>query len=135
MLTGNIYELGTRHGVTFTFRGTIGIPDLWKLIPDELNVIWQELIALREKKAKASLLATQSKADFVLELKIAIVEDIFNKLKAETEARAAFKLTQAKIDRLTAIAAEQDEAQERQLSREELAAQIAALKEQQAAIL
>lgn len=78
----DIYKEGLRRKLRFPCRGTIAIQHLFDLTLDNLNQIYQELIAESAAKPKDSLLDTPTQ-DVELELKIAIVKDVFETLRGE----------------------------------------------------
>jgi len=82
-----IFEEGTRLDVQFSYKGQIGIPDLWHLDFDALNSIYKSLFSLKKSSSEESLLKTRKKEDEILDLKIAIVKHIFEVKQEEENER------------------------------------------------
>jgi len=72
----NIFEEATRASLTFEYRGTIGVEDLWDLPLPALDSIYKSLKSI-VKQSEEGLLNTRTSKDKELELKIAVVTRVF----------------------------------------------------------
>lgn len=84
-MTDNIFEKGTRLNVRFEHKGSIGLEELWDLSSEELNSIYVKLVSSLKSK-EVGLLKTKKKEDEILDLKVKIVEHIFE-VKEEEETK------------------------------------------------
>lgn len=83
----NIFEHATREKFRFPYKGLISVEDLWDLGEAQLDSIYRNLNAQKKKNDEASLLATKSAEDEVLEVKIQIVKYIFDQKRADADTR------------------------------------------------
>lgn len=106
----NIYKQAMRKKYRFEFKGLRSVEELWDLTVEELDSIFQALVAQRKLKSEESLLSTQNIETQDLDLKIEVIRDIVATLlqeKAERENLASRALQRQKI--LEAIARKKDE--------------------------
>jgi NAD(P)H-nitrite reductase large subunit len=111
MSNTNIFEKATRLKITFNFKGTISIYDLWDLKLEDLDVLYRQLN--KESKTSAAegeglLGSRKTKADAVLDLKKEIVKYIFTVLSEEKDKKAAQALRKQKGQELLALIAEKE---------------------------
>ena len=111
MSNTNIFEKATRLKITFNFKGTISIYDLWDLKLEDLDVLYRQLN--NESKTSAAegeglLGSRKTKADAVLDLKKEIVKYIFTVLSEEKDKKAAQALRKQKGQELLALIAEKE---------------------------
>lgn len=111
MSNTNIFEKAARLGVTFPWKGSVNIYDLWNLQLGELDALYRQLS--KESKNSAAegegLLSTRkSKADAILELKKELVKYVFTVLSEEKEKKASQALRKQKGQELLALIAEKE---------------------------
>lgn len=101
----NIFEEATRAGLTFEYKGTIGVEDLWDLPLTALDSVYKSLKST-VKQSEEGLLNTRSSKDKELELKIAVVTRVFevkqeelNEKKLATEKREKKQKLMAVLER------------------------------------
>ena len=130
MSIDNLFEKALRNGVTFTYKGTISLYDLWNLKLEQLDEIYRSL----SKEAKTSeaegegLLATRAtKASSALKLKLDIVKYVFETLAAEKDKKAKAAERKQKAQELLALISEKEGDALKGKSLEELRAQFAQL--------
>lgn len=130
MSIDNLFEKALRNGVTFAYKGTISLYDLWNLKLEQLDEIYRTL----SKEAKTSeaegegLLATRAtKASSALKLKLDIVKYVFETLAAEKDKKAKAAERKQKAQELLALISEKEGDALKGKSLEELRAQFAQL--------
>lgn len=126
----NIFEKATRLKITFQFRGTISIYDLWDLKITDLDLLYRSLN--KELKNSASegegLLATRkTKADALLELKLELVKYVYGVLTAEAEKRAKAAERKLKSDAILDRMAKKQESELDAMSLEDLKKELDAI--------
>lgn len=101
----NIFEEATKLGLTFEYKGTIQVQDLWDLPLVALDSVYKSLKSA-VKQHEEGLLNTRSSKDKELELKIAIVTRVFevkqeelNQKKLATEKREKKQKLMAVLER------------------------------------
>lgn len=121
----NIFEEATRLGLTFEYRGTITIEDLWNLSLVELNSIYKSLSKLSKQNEEEGLLDSRAtKADKELELKIQVVKRVFEVLQAEEIERKQATQKRVKKEKLKEILERKQNQELENKSPEELEALI-----------
>lgn len=130
MSIDNLFEKALRNKVTFAYKGTITLYDLWDLKLEQLDEIYCTL----SKEAKTSeaegegLLATRAtKASSALKLKLDIVKYVFETLAAEKDKKAKAAERKQKAQELLALISEKEGDALKGKSLEELRAQFAQL--------
>ena len=104
--TTNLFELATRKKFLFPYKGQITVYDLWDLSLKNLDAVFKALSAEKKQASEASLLATKSPEDEILEAKIAIVQHIFNVKTAEAAAAKQAVADRQKAQQIQAIIAD-----------------------------
>ena len=126
-MENNIFEIATRNKYRFTYKGTIGVEDLWDLGVTALDSIFKGLKAQEKQAQEESLLSSPTKADLELETKIAIIKHIVQIKQKEAEDRKNARVRADQKKRIAEIiAAKQDQALQNK-SVEELSTMLAAL--------
>jgi len=82
-----MFEMATRTKMRFTYRGQIGVEDLWSLSIENLDSVFKVLNSQLKQVKEESLLSKKTKEDEVLDTKIEIVKYIFTTKLAEREIR------------------------------------------------
>lgn len=130
MSIDNLFEKALRNKVTFNFKGTISLYDLWDLKLEEIDSLYRTL----SKEAKATesegegLLATRTtKANAAIKLKLDILKYVFETLRAENEKKEKSAERKRKSQELLALISEKEGDALKGKSVEELRAEFAAL--------
>ena len=107
----NIFELATREGLRFNFKGSSLTEDLWHLSIEQLDGIFKGLNAQAKQASEESLLSAKSDIDKILDLKIEIVKHIVAvKLREVASAKAQSEKAEKKQKLLEILANKQDDA-------------------------
>jgi len=124
-----MFEKASRMRLRFklTGYGNLSVEDLWALTDTELNDAYMALAA-KVKKAEVESLMTDSKRDSVLNLKLAIIHRIFDIKREERLARTDKARTRLKVERITEILAQKQDAALIGKTEEELRAYVEELK-------
>src|SRR5690625_5195045 len=88
MSNKNLFEIATREGYRFPFRGMINVEDLWQLSVHDLDSIFKELNSQVKQIEEESLLNFKTEQDEELSGKIEIVKHIVQVKLDEAEARS-----------------------------------------------
>ncbi len=105
----SIFEKAARQKVRFQHNGTITTEDLWDLSLVSLDNIYKNLKA-QQNNAVEGLLTVKTKADELLDLKLAVVAHVFSeKMHAKKAKEAAAELAERNKKILGIIADKQDE--------------------------
>lgn len=73
-----MFETAIRNKFRFAYKGNITVEDLWDLNINQLDLIYKDLMSESKKANEESLLATKSKNQEVIEIKIEIIKYIVN---------------------------------------------------------
>lgn len=92
----NIFKYAAKHALRFPYKGMISVEDLFDLNTEELNAIYKTLKKQQKTDAGESLIEDKTNEDTQLEVKIAIVTEIFNDKQAASDRakKAAMRKTQ-----------------------------------------
>lgn len=105
-----MFETAIRNKFRFTFKGSITVEDLWDLNINQLDLIYKDLMSESKKANEESLLATKSKNQETLEVKIAIIKYIVNtKLEQINEIKKEKEVKEQKQKIMTILNDKQDE--------------------------
>lgn len=85
--TINLFEVATRQGLRFPFKGQISTEDLWTLSVENLDTIFKTLNSEQKKVSEESLLNVKSSEDEELDTKIKIIKHIVSVKIEESNAR------------------------------------------------
>lgn len=121
----NIFEIATRNKYRFSYKGTIGVEDLWDLNVTALDTIFKGLKMQEKQSQEESLLHTKTKEDVELETKIAIVRRIVEVKQQEVANKKAAKEKAEQKKKIMAVLAEKQDAALYEKSEAELAAMLA----------
>ena len=123
----NIFKYAAKKQLRFPYKGLISVEDLFNLGLTELDSVYKVLKKQQKSSSEESLISDKTPQDTELEIKLAIVKEIFDdkKIAMDKTKKAAEKKVQAqKI--LEIMNKKQDEALQN-MSQEELQAQLNAL--------
>lgn len=98
----NIFEQATRAGLTFEYKGTISTEDLWHLGLEALNSIYKNLES-SVKQSEGGLLRTRNTKDKELELKMQVVQHVFETVQAELEEKKNAAVKRQKKEKLKEV--------------------------------
>ena len=123
----DMFEIATRRKYRFQFNGSLTVEDLWDLFPESLDKIFKNLNAQRKQTQEESLLASKTKEDEDLMLKIEIVKYIVEVKLAEKEARAKAKEVKEQKQKIMAILDEKKDKALHDMTTEQLEAMLKGL--------
>jgi hypothetical protein len=118
----NIFERAAREKTRFTFKGSIGVEELWDLSLTNLDTIYGNLETELEGLPKKSLLSTNSKQREEIEFKQEIIKHIVETKKIEAEQKSIAKENSAKKQMILDILAKKQNQSYENMSVEELTA-------------
>ena len=118
----NIYKFAAEHALRYPYKGSITTEDLFNLTVRQLDEIHIALKRQVRKNNDESLLAATDKTDedIELEVKIAIVKDIFNSKQEQAKLRRDALEKQKYNQKIAGIIAEKEDAALRNKSVDEL---------------
>lgn len=118
----NIYKFAAEHALRYPYKGSITTEDLFNLTVRQLDEIHIALKRQVRKNNDESLLAATDKTDedIELEVKIAIVKDIFNSKQEQAKLRRDALEKQKYNQKIAGIIAEKEDAALRDKSVDEL---------------
>jgi len=125
--TTNIFEVATRNGFRFQFKGMISVEDLWTLNVRELDSVFKTLNSQLKQVKEESLLEVKTKQDEELDMKIEIVKYIVKVKQEEAEKQLHAKSLKEQKQKLMEIYASKKDEDLLKKSPEEIKAMIDAL--------
>lgn len=94
-MTDNIFKYAAKKGLRFPYKGSASTEDLFNLSIEELDSVYKTLKKQQKTNTDESLIETKTQDDIMLNVKIAIVKEIFDdkqtaiiKAKKAAEKRA-----------------------------------------------
>ena len=123
----NVFKYAAKKQLRFPYKGLISVEDLFNLGLTELDSVYKVLKKQQKSSSEESLISDKTPQDTELEIKLAIVKEIFDdkKIAMDKAKKTAEKKAQAqKI--LEIMNKKQDEALQN-MSQEELQEQLNAL--------
>lgn len=125
MAITNIFKYAAKKSLRFPYKGSLSVEDLFKLDMNSLDAVYKTLKKQQKASNEESLIEEKTTEDRELEVKIAIVKEIFDDKKAAVEKAKKAAANKAKNQRILEILAKkQDEALEN-MTEDELKAQLA----------
>ena len=122
--TKDLFKAAAKKKYRFSYKGVIGVEDLFDLTPEQLDEIYRSLKRKQKDSAGESLLQA-TKEDSVLSDKIEIVSIIFKDKQEAKEKAAKAAEKKAQMDRIRDIMHDKKDAVLRDKSIEELEAMLA----------
>lgn len=116
----NIFEVATRNGFRFQYKGMISVEDLWVLNVRELDSIFKGLNSQLKQVQEESLLDVKTKQDQELDMQIEIVKHIVKVKQEEENVRLQAKEQKAKKQKLMEILSEKEDESLKNMSAEEI---------------
>jgi hypothetical protein len=123
----NIFKYAAKHALRFQYKGQITVEDLFDLNIDELNAIYKTLKKQQKTDAGESLIVDKTASDTELEVKIAIVTEIFNDKQAAADKAKKAAVRKAQTQKILDIMSQKQNEALSNMSVEELQAQLDAL--------
>lgn len=124
MAVQNIFKYAAKKGLRFYYKGVITVEDLFKLDLNGLDTVYKNLKKEQKSSDEESLIDDKTPADKELEIRLAIVKEIFDDKKRAMDKAKKVAESKAKNQRILEILAKkQDEALE-SMSEDELKAQL-----------
>jgi len=126
----NLYEKALRAGITFTYKGTISLYDLWNSKLEELDAIYSSLseeAAKMESKGKGLIATRATKASSIVNLKMEMVKHVFEVLSAEKDKREKSAERKRQAQEILTLISEKEGDARRGKSIDELRAEFAKL--------
>ena len=110
MITQNIFKYAAKKSLRFPYKGLICTEDLFDLDMNALDLIYKTLKKQQKASDEESLIDEKTAEDTELEVKLAIVKEIFNDKKLAAEkAKKAFEKRIQKQKILDIMSRKQDE--------------------------
>ena len=120
----NIFKYAAKNALRFPYKGMASVEDLFDLGLNELDNIYKTLKKQQKNDAGESLIEDKTPQDTQLEVKIAIVKEIFDDKKASIDRAKKTAEKKAQAQKILSIMnRKQDEALQN-MSMEELQAQL-----------
>ena len=123
----NIFKYAAKHALRFPYKGMISVEDLFDLNTEELNAIYKTLKKQQKTDAGESLIEDKTNEDTQLEVKIAIVTEIFNDKQAAADRAKKSAIRKAQTQKILDIMSQKQNEALSNMSVEELQAQLDAL--------
>ena len=125
MAITNIFKYAAKKSLRFPYKGSLSVEDLFKLDMNSLDAVYKTLKKQQKASNEESLIEEKTAEDKELEVKLAIVKEIFDDKKAAADKAKKAAANKAKNQRILEILAKkQDEALEN-MTEDELKAQLA----------
>ena len=125
MAITNIFKYAAKKSLRFPYQGSLSVEDLFKLDMNSLDAVYKTLKKQQKASNEESLIEEKTTEDKELEVKLAIVKEIFDDKKTAAEKAKKAAANKAKNQRILEILAKkQDEALEN-MTEDELKAQLA----------
>lgn len=119
-MENNMYKVAAQKKMRFPYKGTISVEDLFDLSVTALDEVYKNLAKQVKKAEEESLLKVSTPEDKELEIKLAIVKEIFAEKQEALEAKKVEAEKKAHNQKIMAIIAQKKEAELQNMSVEEL---------------
>lgn len=126
-MTKNIFKYAARHALRFPYKGQASVEDLFNLSTEELNSIYKALKKQQKTDAGESLIEDKTAQDTQLEVKIAIVTEIFNDKQAAADRAKKSAIRKAQTQKILDIMSQKQNEALNNMTLDELQAQLEAL--------
>ena len=123
----NIFKYAAKHALRFPYKGMVSVEDLFDLNTEELNAIYKTLKKQQKTDAGESLIEDKTNEDTQLEVKIAIVTEIFNDKQAAADRAKKSAIRKVQTQKILDIMSQKQNEALSNMSVEELQAQLDAL--------
>ena len=126
-MTKNIFKYAAKHALRFPYKGQASVEDLFNLNTEELNSIYKALKKQQKTDAGESLIEDKTAQDTQLEVKIAIVTEIFNDKQAAADRAKKSAIRKAQTQKILDIMSQKQNEALNNMTLDELQAQLEAL--------
>lgn len=123
----NIFKYAAKHALRFPYKGMVSVEDLFDLNTEELNAIYKTLKKQQKTDAGESLIEDKTNEDTQLEVKIAIVTEIFNDKQAAADRAKKSAIRKAQTQKILDIMSQKQNEALNNMTLDELQAQLEAL--------
>ena len=123
----NIFKYAAKHALRFPYKGQVSVEDLFDLNTEELNALYKTLKKQQKIDAGESLIEDKTNEDTQLEVKIAIVTEIFNDKQAAADKAKKTAVRKAQTQKILDIMNQKQNEALSNMTVEELQAQLDAL--------
>jgi hypothetical protein len=123
----NIFKYAAKYALRFPYKGQASVEDLFNLNLNDLDAIYKNLVKQQKADSGESLIETKTPLDTQLEVKIAIVKEIFADKKAAMEKAKATAEKKAQTQKILDIMARKQDEALLNMSLDELQAQLASI--------
>ena len=120
----NIFKYAAKHALRFPYKGMVSVEDLFDLNTEELNAIYKTLKKQQKTDAGESLIEDKTNEDTQLEIKIAIITEIFNDKQAASDRAKKAAVRKAQTQKILDIMSQKQNEALNNMSVEELQAQL-----------
>ncbi len=120
----NIYKYAAKNKLRFPFKGNISTEDLFALNLTDLDTVYKSLSKQVKKDDGESLLATKTKEDTDIQIKMQIVKEIFEEKQKAIEAAQKAAETKAKNQKIMEIISRKEDEELNNKSVDELKAML-----------
>lgn len=124
-MTQNIYKYAAKNKLRFPFKGNITVEDLFSLNLTDLDTVYKNLSKQVKADTEESLLATKTKEDEDIKIKMTIVKEIFEEKQAAADAAKKAAETRAKNQKIMEIISRKEDEELNNKSVDELRAMLA----------
>lgn len=125
----NIFKYAAKHGLRFPYKGQASVEDLFNLGLNDLDSVYKILKKQQKSNSDESLITDKTPQDTQIEVKLAIVKEIFDDKKASIDRAKAAAEKRTQAQRILEIMSKKQDDALQNMSMEELQSQLASLSE------
>lgn len=123
----NIFKYAAKHGLRFPYKGQASVEDLFNLGLNELDAVYKLVKKQQKNDSEESLISDKTPQDTQIEVKLAIIKEIFDDKRAAMERAKAASEKKAQAQKILEIMSRKQDDALQNMSMEELQAQLASL--------
>ena len=124
MTVTNIFKYAAKKALRFPYKGVATVEDLFNLDMGSLDMVYKTLKKQQKASDEESLISEKTTEDKNLEIKLAIVKEIFEDKKAAAEKAKRIVANKAKNQKILEILAKKENEALENMSEDELKAQL-----------
>lgn len=124
MTVTNIFKYAAKKALRFPYKGVATVEDLFNLNMGSLDMVYKTLKKQQKASDEESLIEEKTTEDKNLEIKLAIVKEIFEDKKAAAEKAKRIVANKAKNQKILEILAKKENEALESMSEDELKAQL-----------
>lgn len=125
----NIFKYAAKHCLRFPYKGQASVEDLFNLGLNDLDSVYKILKKQQKSNSDESLITDKTPQDTQIEVKLAIVKEIFDDKKASIDRAKAAAEKRTQAQRILEIMSKKQDDALQNMSMEELQSQLANLSE------